>query len=87
MCSVASLGVDDKGCSGRLGLLKNLKPLQHDFIHFSNVLGEMHQFLGVFGHYGAPVGFADMFRSLFGGGQHEMKRVIGSGREFRAAAT
>ena len=56
MCNVVSLDVDDIGCSGRMGLGKNLKPLRHDFNHFAKVLGEMLQFLGVFGHFGALMG-------------------------------
>ena len=55
MCGVASLDVDDIG-SEKLGLGTNIRPLQHDFNHFSRVLGEMYPFLGIFGHYGALMG-------------------------------
>ena len=48
MCSFASQLVDEIGGSSRLGLGKNLGPLQYYFNPFLVVVGEMRLFFGFF---------------------------------------
>ena len=48
MCGLASQNVDEIGGSSRLGLGKNLRPLQHYFNPFLVVEGEMRLFSGCF---------------------------------------
>ena len=53
MRDITSLDVNEIEGSGRLGLDRNLGPLQHDFNHYKRCMIKRVYIGGVFDHFGA----------------------------------